>query len=189
MYTMLPCLALLALLTFWSGLKRKDRPGLWLAYLVVVIIGVFTHYLFAFLPIATALYLALEYVQYHRARRWGIAAHVLPLPVIGLWLLLSPGVRDSLQGLVQGTTAFSLAYKLNKIMPTLLLAEIRPQPTLSGYILMIGPPPGIHPHPRVHLYGVWAGGTAPPGSPATGRGHTGNLAPFLLWSGKALYVQ
>jgi hypothetical protein len=139
MYTMLPCLAVLALLTFWNGLEREDQPIWWLAYLAVMTLGVFTHYLFVLVWIATALYLLLEYLQHRKMRWWAIAAQSLPLLVAGIWLAFSPGVRDSLGRIAQGEAVFSLAYKLNKIMPALLLAELKDQqPPPGAYILMSG---------------------------------------------------
>jgi uncharacterized membrane protein len=138
MYTMLPFLALLALLTFWNGLEREDQPAWWLAYLAVMTLGAFTHYLFVLLWVATALYLFVDGLRSRRVRWWAIAAQGLPLLVTGLWLAFSPGVRESLDRIVQDGALFGLAYKLNKIMPTLLLAEIEAgQPPPGAYLLMM----------------------------------------------------
>ena len=137
MYTMLPCLALLALLAFWNGLERKDQPLWWLAYLAVITLGAFTHYLFVLLWIATGLYLLLEHLQRRKMRWWAIAAHGLPMLVVGVWLAFSPGVGESLARMMEDGAAFGLAYKLNKIMPTLLLAEMEaPPPPPAVYLLM-----------------------------------------------------
>ena len=137
MYTLLPCLALLALLTFWNGLERKDQPLWWLAYLVVMTLGALTHYLFVLLWIATALYLVVDYLRLRKLRIWAIVAQGLPLIVSAVWLAFSPGVLESLGRIVQDGAIFSLAYKLNKIMPTLLLAEIEGEQQQPGtYILM-----------------------------------------------------
>ncbi|NIV38511.1 MAG: hypothetical protein GWN58_56580, partial [Anaerolineae bacterium] len=137
MYTMLPCLALLALFAFWNGLERDDRPLWWLAYLAVVILGASTHYLFVLVWIATALYLVFDFLQRRKVRWWAVAVQGLPLLAAGIWLILSPGLRDSLLRIAQGEAAFGLAYKLNKIMPTLLLAEMEAQqPPPGAYLLM-----------------------------------------------------
>ena len=137
MYTMLPCLALLALLTFWNGLEREDQPVWWLAYLAVMTLGAFTHYLFVLVWIAIALYLLLDYLRRRKVRWWAIAAQGLPLLVAGVWLASSQGLRDSLLRMAQGEAIFSLSYKLNKIMPALLLAEMEAQqPPPGAYVLM-----------------------------------------------------
>jgi uncharacterized membrane protein len=137
MYTMLPCLALLALLAFWNGLERDDRPLWWLAYLAIVILGASTHYLFILVWIATTLYLVLDFLQRRKVRWWAVAVQGLPLLAAGIWLIFSPGLRDSLSRIARGEAAFGLAYKLNKIMPTLLLAEMEAQqPPPGAYLLM-----------------------------------------------------
>lgn len=137
MYTMLPCLALLALLTFWNGLERKLQPVWWVAYLVVMILGAFTHYLFILVWLVTTLYIVLDYLRRRQVRWWAVAVQGLPLLVAGIWLAFSPGLRDSLLRIAQGEAVFGLAYKVNKIMPSLLLAEMEPQQLPPGaYVLM-----------------------------------------------------
>ncbi|HFD40748.1 MAG TPA: phospholipid carrier-dependent glycosyltransferase, partial [Anaerolineae bacterium] len=123
MYSLLPFLALLALLAFRRALEQEERPRWWLAYGLLLAVGVTTHYFFAFLWAATAAYLLLM-----RPRRpgwaWGGAVHLLALLAGVAWFALSPGLRASLWRLVQGEAAFGLAYKLNKIIPTLILGEV-----------------------------------------------------------------
>jgi hypothetical protein len=54
-----------------------------------------------------------------------------------VWLAFSPGVLQSLGRILQDGALFSLTYKLNKILPTLLLAEIEGGHQPAGaYILM-----------------------------------------------------
>ena len=137
MYTMLPCLALLALLSFCNGLQRSARPVWWVAYLVTMIVGASTHYLFVLVWIVTALYLVIDYLRSREMRWWAVAVQGLPLLVAGIWVVFSPGLRDSLFRIAQGEAVFSLAYKLNKIMPSLLLSEIEPQQLPpGGYVLL-----------------------------------------------------
>jgi len=99
-------------------------------------LGALTHYLFALLWLATALYLIADYLYRRKLRGWAIAAQGLPLAVSAVWLAFSPGVLESLGRIVQAEALFSLTYKLNKIMPTLLLAEIEGgQQPAGAYIL------------------------------------------------------
>ena len=137
MYTMLPCLALLALLTFWNGLEREDQPLWWMAYLLVMTLGALTHYLFVLLWLATTLYLMLDLLRRRRVRWLAIAVQGLPIVVAGVWMVFSPGVRESFERVAREGDIFSLAYNLNKIMPTLLLAEMEVQkPSAGAYVLM-----------------------------------------------------
>lgn len=124
MYTLLPCLAVLALLGFALALERERQAGWWLGYLVLLLAGTATNYFFAFLWLVTALYLGLDYWHRRRLRPWALAAHGLLLLAGVAWLLAAPGLRASLARLLQGEAVFGLAYKLNKIMPTLMLAEV-----------------------------------------------------------------
>ncbi|MGD8793332.1 MAG: glycosyltransferase family 39 protein, partial [Anaerolineae bacterium] len=124
MYSLLPVLALLTLLAFWTALARERRPAWWLAYLVLLVAGVATHYYFGLIWLASACYLALDYARRRRLRPWAVAIHAaLPVGAI-IWLSAAPGLRDSLGRVLQGETAFGLAYKLNKVVPTLMLAEV-----------------------------------------------------------------
>ena len=124
MYTLLPCLAVLALLVFATALERERQPAWWLAYLALLGVGTATHYFFAFLWLVTVLYLVADYARSRRLRPWALAAHALLLLVGVVWLAAAPGLRASLVRLAQGEAAFGLAYKLNKIVPTLMLSEV-----------------------------------------------------------------
>ncbi len=124
MYTILPCLAALALLVFTIALQRERQPGWWLGYLALLVIGTATHYFFALVWLVTALYLGLEYLRWRRLHPWALAAHGLLLMVGVVWLAAAPGLRMSLAVVLQGETAFGLAYKLNKIMPALMVSEV-----------------------------------------------------------------
>ena len=139
MYTLLPCLALLALLSFQSALQREERPGWWLAYIALVAIGMATHYYFALIWVANTLYLLLEHPRDRRVWVWGIAIQALFLLTVSIWLIAAPGVRSSLARVWQGETAFSLAYKLGKVMPTLMLAQVEGKEVpLVAHILAAG---------------------------------------------------
>ncbi|MEJ2207713.1 MAG: glycosyltransferase family 39 protein, partial [Anaerolineae bacterium] len=124
MYTVLPCLAVLALLVFVTALERPGQPAWWLAYLALLGVGTATHYFFAFLWLVTALYLAVDYARSRRLRPWALAAHALLLLAGVVWLAAAPGLRASLVRLAEGEAAFGLGYKLSKIMPTLMLSEV-----------------------------------------------------------------
>ena len=124
MYSLLPCLAALALLVFVVALQREGQRAWWLAYLALLVVGTATHYFFAFIWLVTALYLGIDYARQRRLQLWPLAAHVLLLVASVIWLAAAPGLRASLVRVLQGEAAFGLAYKLNKIMPTLILSEV-----------------------------------------------------------------
>ena len=124
MYSLLPFLAMLAILTFRRALERPQQPWWWSVYGLLLVIGTATHYFFAFLGAATALYLLLSWPRRSPGWGWGMAVHLSILLTGAAWLALSPGLRASLPRLAQGEAAFGLAYKLNKIMPTLILGEV-----------------------------------------------------------------
>jgi uncharacterized membrane protein len=124
MYTLLPCLALLVLLSFVNALDREGQPGWWLVYVVLIAVGVATHYYFALTWVTNSIYLLLDSLRYRRVRGWGIAVQALSLLAATVWLVAAPGLRGSLARIWQGETAFSLTYKLGKVMPTLVLAEV-----------------------------------------------------------------
>jgi 4-amino-4-deoxy-L-arabinose transferase-like glycosyltransferase len=124
MYTMLPCLAVLALLVFEIALERERQPAWWLIYLGLLVAGTATHYFFAVIGLVTALYLALGLGRGGRWRPWALASHGLLLLAGLVWLVVAPGLRASLAILLQGKAAFGLGYELGKIMPTLMLAEV-----------------------------------------------------------------
>ena len=123
MYTMLPCLALLALLAYWNGLEKENQPVWWLVYLALIVLGVITHYYFVLIWVATTLYLLLESLRSRRVRRWAFAAHGVFLLLVVVWLASAPGLRESLTSVGQTAIDFTPAYKLGRIMPTLMLAE------------------------------------------------------------------
>lgn len=124
MYTMLPCLAVMALLVFDVALERERQSAWWLGYLALLVIGTATHYFFALVGLVTALYLGLDYVRSGRTRPWALAAHGLLL-LVGLgWLVAAPGPRNSLALVLQSEEAWDLGYKLARILPTLVLAEV-----------------------------------------------------------------
>ena len=124
MYTLLPCLALLALLSFDKALQRDRQRGWWLIYALSLALGVATHYFFALLWVATAVYLLLEWPRRRKGWRWGVVVQLGILLGGLIWLVAAPGLRSSLVRVAQGEAVFDLAYKLNKIMPTLMLAEV-----------------------------------------------------------------
>jgi uncharacterized membrane protein len=123
MYTMLPCLALLALLAFWNGLEREHQPAWWLAYLALIMLGVMTHYYFVLIWVVTTLYLLLECLRSRRVHRQAFAAHGAFLLLVVVWLVSAPGLRESMTSVGETVTDFTPAYKLSRVMPTLMLAE------------------------------------------------------------------
>jgi hypothetical protein len=123
MYSLLPCLGLLALLSYQNALQEERGPGWWLAYAVLMAVGVATHYYFALIWVTNTLYLILDSLRRRRLRRWGAAVQGLLLLAAATWLVAAPGLRSSLARIWEGETAFGLAYKLGKVMPTLILAE------------------------------------------------------------------
>jgi 4-amino-4-deoxy-L-arabinose transferase-like glycosyltransferase len=124
MYTMLPCLAALALLVFEIALEKDHSPVWWFVYLALLVAGTATHYFFALIGVVTALYLSLGLRRGPRWRLWALAGHGLLLLAGLVWLAAAPGLRTSLALLLQGGATFGLDYKLGKIMPTLILAEV-----------------------------------------------------------------
>ncbi len=124
MYSLLPCLAALTILLFFTALRRPKQPAWWLAYLVVLAGGVATHYFFAWIWLANSLFLALEVLEKRRISPWAVAVHVLAPLVVVFWLSAAPGLRVSLARMWQGEMAFSLAYKVDKVMPALVLSEL-----------------------------------------------------------------
>jgi predicted membrane-bound mannosyltransferase len=124
MYSLLPFLAALTVLLFFTALRRPQQPAWWLAYLMVLTGGVATHYYFAWIWLANSLFLALEVLGKRRISLWAVAVHVLAPVAVLLWLLAAPGLRISLARVWQGEMAFSLAYKMVKVMPTLVLSEL-----------------------------------------------------------------
>jgi len=124
MYSLLSCLAALTVLLFVTALRRPGQPAWWLAYLVVLAGGVATHYYFAWIWLANSLFLVLYALQKRRLSPWAVAVHVLAPIMVLLWLLVAPGLRVSLARVWQGEMAFSLAYKMGKVMPTVVLSEL-----------------------------------------------------------------
>ncbi len=123
MYTLLPCLALGALLAYRNALRRASKPGWWLVYALLVGVGVATHYYFVLIWVVTTLFLLLERPRRRSVWLWGITVQALAVLAVVIWLMISPGTRDSLMRVMQGETAFPLLYKLDKVMPTLMLSE------------------------------------------------------------------
>jgi len=72
MYTVLPCLAVLALLVIARALERERQPAWWLGYLALLVVGAATHYFFVLIGLVTALYLGLDYVRQRQLRPWEI---------------------------------------------------------------------------------------------------------------------
>lgn len=124
MYTMLPCLAVGALYTFLRAIDSRGQPRWWLLHGGLLIVGMATHYLFAGLWLALLVYLFLEAAQ-RRWSAWGFLIQAIVLAAVLVWGYATPGLRASLFRLAQGEAAFDLAYKLNKIVPTLILGEIQ----------------------------------------------------------------
>jgi mannosyltransferase len=124
MYTLMPCLAVLALLSFHQAIERA-RPRWWIAYAVVIAVGVAVHYYFALVWLATTAYLLLARPCRRRMWLWGFGIQSLFFLVGAIWLIAAPGPRSSLMRVLEGETAFGLVYKLNKVMPALILGEIR----------------------------------------------------------------
>lgn len=136
MYTLLPCLSLAALLCYFEALENPRRPGWWLAYAAFIVLGFVTHYYFVFLWVVASVHLVLEKPRHRSA--WLLGGGVQALALLGgaAWLLGSPGPRASLARVVQGETAFSLSYKLDKVLPTLMVSEVRIAPIpLATYLL------------------------------------------------------
>ncbi|NLF11221.1 MAG: hypothetical protein GX597_05495, partial [Anaerolineaceae bacterium] len=114
MYSLLPCLAILTILLFFKALRQPERPAWWLAYLVLLATGVATHYFFAWIWLVNSLFLAFLALQKRRISYWAVAAHVMALAVVLVWLMAAPGLRASLARVWQGEMAFGLAYKMEK---------------------------------------------------------------------------
>lgn len=146
MYTLLPCLAVEALYLFLQAIDRPGQPGWWLLYAGVLIAGMATHYLFAGLWLALLVYLLLEWIRRRREVAWGLLAQVIVLAAVLGWSYAAPGLRTSLFRLAQGEAAFDLTYKLNKIVPALILGEVQGAETpilaillaLGGWVLALG---------------------------------------------------
>jgi mannosyltransferase len=139
MYSLLPCLAAVTVLLFVTALNRPRQPAWWLAYVVLLAGGVATHYFFAWIWLANSLFLALLGLEKRRVSPWAVGAHVLaPLAVL-VWLLAAPGLRISLVRVWQGEMAFGLAYKMAKVMPTLVVSELEGgQIPLQAHLLAAG---------------------------------------------------
>jgi mannosyltransferase len=139
MYTLLPCLALLALLSFQRVSERERQSGWWLAYALLLAVGVATQYFFAGIWAAISVYLILEWPRHRRLASWGLAIQLLCLVVGVIWWFAAPGLRASVVRVFEGEAAVSLGYKLNKIMPILLLDEAGgTEASLKAYVLMAG---------------------------------------------------
>jgi hypothetical protein len=123
MYTLVPCLALLVLLTYQSALERKRHPVGWPIYVLLMAVGLATHYFFALIWVTITIDLLLTSLQEQRIRKWGLVVQGLVLLTVVIWLVAAPGLRSSLARIWEGEAVFSLAYKLDKIMPTLMLAD------------------------------------------------------------------
>jgi uncharacterized membrane protein len=150
MYTLMPLLALLVLLSFLRALEVQGRSAWWLVYAALIFAGVATHYYFALIWVATTTYLLLEWPRRGQGWRWGLAVQSVFFLAGVVWLVAASGPRSSVVRVLQGETAFSLAYKLNKVMPTLMLAEIRPA-GVSGWGLVLAMSGWI-----LVLIGAWA---------------------------------
>jgi 4-amino-4-deoxy-L-arabinose transferase-like glycosyltransferase len=139
MYTVLPCLALLAVLSFQRALEREGKPGWWLAYALLLTVGVATQYFFAGIWAAITVYLILEWPRRRRVATQGLVVQAFFLVVAMIWWFATPGLRASVARVFQGEAAVSLGYKLNKIIPILLLDEAGGTATPAiAYVLMAG---------------------------------------------------
>ncbi|MCL7454767.1 MAG: glycosyltransferase family 39 protein, partial [Anaerolineae bacterium] len=124
MYTLLPCLAVLALLSFHQAVDR-ERPRWWIAYALLIAAGVLFHYYFALVWLVTTAYLLLQKPPGRRMWLWGFLVQTLFFLAGAVWLIAAPGPRASLLRVLEGEMAFGLTYKLDKVMPALILGEIR----------------------------------------------------------------
>ena len=139
MYSLLSCLSLMALLSFHNALQRPDRPGWWLVYMALVAVGMVTHYFFGLLWAAGVAYLLLEGLRTRRLPLWGMGLQILFLLMVVAWFVAAPGFRVTLVEVLAGNAAFDLAYKLNKVMPTLMLSEVSGGTVpLEAHVLAIG---------------------------------------------------
>jgi mannosyltransferase len=139
MYTLLPCVAALALLSFWNAMEREDRSGWWLAYLVLLLVGVAVHYFFVLIWFSTAVYVLLSMLHQRRFRWKGLVIHALLPLVVVVWAVLAPGLRESMLRVGQGEMVFGLAYRLNKLLPPLLVSEFEgEQSARLAYLLSLG---------------------------------------------------
>lgn len=139
MYTLLPCLALLVVLSLLNALDGRKHPGWWAIYALLMTVALATHYLFALMWVAITGYLLWEWPHRHRRVMWGLVLQFSILAVGVVWLLAAPGLRSSLVRLFQGEALFSLGYKLNKIMPALLVLESgAAEIPVAAYIFMAG---------------------------------------------------
>jgi len=136
MYTLLPCLALLLLLSFNRALQRGDRPGWWLVYGVLLAVGIATQYFFALLWLATMVYLILEWRKRREVWRWAVAVQALVMFGAAIWLIAAPGLRASLARVAQGEAAFSLGYKLSNLLPSLLVGDAGSDKNLLVFSLL-----------------------------------------------------
>jgi 4-amino-4-deoxy-L-arabinose transferase-like glycosyltransferase len=139
MYSLLPCLTLLTLLSFRSATAAGDHLRRWLVYALLLGLGIATHYFFVFVLLAITVYMLVEKPVSRRVWLLAMGIQLSVLVALAVWLILAPGLRSSLVRLAQGEAAFGLDYKLDKILPTLVLSEIdAPKDPLTVYLLAMG---------------------------------------------------
>lgn len=132
MYAWIGFLALLSIIVLLNYLS-SGRARWLVMYGLLALVGVFSHYMFAFLISACVVYLWVLAVQFRTRQHWKAAGYVtLIAALVGLfiaaWVLQSSGVRVTVASLIGGGegTRETLRYtieKAHKIANDFLLAE------------------------------------------------------------------
>lgn len=95
-YSMMMCFATLAMWLF-AALRRRESALLWGGYILVCTLGVWTHFVTAFVPIGHAIWLgwrAVVHRQWRRSLRGGVAIALAGLCSIMLYLPILDDIGD-----------------------------------------------------------------------------------------------
>jgi uncharacterized membrane protein len=123
MYTLLPTLSLLTLMSFLRALRAK-QPRHWLLCAVLASIGMATHYYFILVLIGFALYIALQWRAFSRRAwlGWSILG-VASIGVGGIWLIVAPGPFATISQAFFDPRIPSWPARLAYVVPDLVLGN------------------------------------------------------------------
>ena len=122
MYTLL---AFLAMLSLWLGLKAIERGRWWwIAYAIVVLLALYTHYIAVAIPVAVNIYLIWVWRKnVRRLLRFTVVELVVILAHLP-WIALAPGIAVMVPAI--GTGSWSREYYLSILETTWLQFAVGP---------------------------------------------------------------
>jgi mannosyltransferase len=153
MYSILPVLGVLSLLCFFRALASRQRRW-WVAYLVVVGVGIGVHYFFALMLLVPLTFVLLTNFRDRRAMVSVLLILLSTVLLVAGWAWLSTGFREAFQQILRGEGGgvSSLGLRIKHTVGGLLLEEPAIGHLALGALALAGvlfwplpPPPRAHP--------------------------------------------